>query len=166
MTSRWKSSCLVIQLILSMLPLKVHVWFAKGIYSTATKPMGTDQGEPSPHLVRRSNLLWQQKRTQLPILTIDFATDNRTQTLRNFFVLILTLTPQARNRLYPFVSLCRNLYLMYAVLLRRADWTVLSTSISSLQLDYDVMPRNPWEHGCHARASTQTSQQGKQCNFN
>ena len=80
MTSRWKSSCLVIQLILVMLPLKVYVWFAEGIYSTAMKPMGTDQGEPSPHLVTRSNLLWQRKRTQLPILTIDFATDNRTQT--------------------------------------------------------------------------------------
>ena len=30
-----------------------------------------DRGEPSPHIVRRNKLLWQQKRTQLPILNHD-----------------------------------------------------------------------------------------------
>ena len=51
-------------------------------------------------------MLWQQKRTQLPILNIDFAIENKTRTkqtkhsVTGAFVLILTWTPcsQARNR--------------------------------------------------------------------
>ena len=40
----------------------------------------TDRGEPSLHIVRRNKILWQQKRTQQPILKVDFAIENKTQT--------------------------------------------------------------------------------------
>ena len=36
--------------------------------------------EPSPHIVRRNKMLWQKKRTPLPIPNIDFAKENKTQT--------------------------------------------------------------------------------------
>ena len=55
-------------------------------------------------------MLRQQKRTQLPILCIDFATKNQTQTIRTkisvkgAFVSTFTWTPQARSRVCQFLS--------------------------------------------------------------
>ena len=62
-----------------ILSSKVSLWLTKG-KKTKPKLYSADRGEPSPHIVRRNKMLWQQKRTQLFILWIDFAIENKTQT--------------------------------------------------------------------------------------
>lgn len=94
-TGRWllgeRSSRFVIQQILSMLLSKVGFLFAQ---------TNAKQGEPSPLLMRSNNMLWRQKRTQLPILNIDFATENKHKhSVMGVFVTILTWTLQTSNRL-------------------------------------------------------------------
>ena len=57
-----------------------------------------------------SHRVWQQKRTQLPVPYKDFATENKAQTpgkkhsVKGIFVLTLTWTPQARNRVCQSLS--------------------------------------------------------------
>ena len=62
------SACFVIHLILSMLPSKVSFWFAKQQRNPRALTM---QGERLPHLVRKNNLLGQQKRIQPLIFAIE-----------------------------------------------------------------------------------------------
>ena len=84
-----------------------HGWFIRQklafgllkefLYSNET----TDRGEPLPRIVRWNKILWQQKQTQLPILNICFAKENKTKTQQTKYLVmgILSWTPQARNRL-------------------------------------------------------------------
>ena len=65
----------MIQMILS---LKVSFWFTKEISQQRNSTALTE--EPSPHIVRRNKMLWQKKRTPLPIPNIDFAKENKTHT--------------------------------------------------------------------------------------
>ena len=70
----------MIQLILSSKSnFRRHI--LRGITLQQRNFKALSQGKPpSPHLVGRNKMLWQQKRTQLPILNIDFFTENKTQT--------------------------------------------------------------------------------------
>ena len=103
-----KSSCLVIQLILSS---KISFWFAKRALTKGN--------------VRRNKMLWQQKRTQLPILNIDFPIENKTQTrwtkhsVTGVFCSNLALNSTGEK---PSLSVFVEIFVrMHAVLLRRGE---------------------------------------------
>ena len=66
-------------------------WLKEFLYSNET----TDRGEPLPRIVRWNKILWQQKQTQIPILNIDFAKENKTQTQQTKYLGmgILSWTP-------------------------------------------------------------------------
>ena len=79
-TARWllgeKSSCLVIQLILSS---KVRFWFVKGITLQQRNSRALTEGTFAALIAKEWNVLATETNTLL-ILNIDFAIENKTQT--------------------------------------------------------------------------------------
>ena len=58
---------------------KVSFWFTKGISLQQRNSGALTEANLRRTSVRWNKILWQQKRTQLPIFNIDFAKENKTQ---------------------------------------------------------------------------------------
>ena len=91
--------------------VKISFWFAKRALTKGN--------------VRRNKMLWQQKRTQLPILNIDFPIENKTQTrwtkhsVTGVFCSNLALNSAGEK---PSLSVFVEIFVrMHAVLLRRGE---------------------------------------------
>ena len=107
---------------------KVSFCFGKGFTLRKRNSRALTKGNLShfipSHLVRRNKMLWQQERTQLSILNIDFSIENKTQTKQTkrsvtvVFVITLTWIPQVTNRLWHSST---KSSLMHAAFLCRAE---------------------------------------------